>query len=632
MCSMSTQSRTSTDEGQAISSELITTLEADVVHLCHDEKFLYAACRDQFVRIWSKETWELEAELGETSTIPLSVQVDEEQVYATCDQKVYVWKRNTWGMLGWFDLSYQAITSTLFGDYFYIGSKDGRLVSIRKDTHETSSWQLHKSSVTSLWTDERIICTSTSKGSPRVWMYGKNQAPTELASFEKKDRSGVLFGNDDFILVGTSDGEIRVWDRVEWKVEYTFETKISGSVENMWANNQYLLASFSQGSIVFWDFKRNKEIGRVHADVSKLYWLEIDHDMIYLATSDGILVMKLKLADRPFDITSEDEVLEEGLQRTSPYDVLEDVLEFQNEGDIYLEKASYLEAVAEYENALQLLIDNSHALLEVPEERERLVNELNKRLGIALLKSKILDLNAIIDEIRVVSDQIEEGSEIKGDQKEILKLWDKAARAIKESRVLSEAQSGNMLSYQLSSLVDNLEEELKTAMDKFASYKAVVNAALALTYRIESEWKRMERRRTKLSHRRGFLERAMKELEDKLEEANNTSEVKRILSTALKQYKKIHEQISRILSASDVEEAEEFSNKEEALTAIDSLLEILPKKKSELSLILEEEERMKEHDRLITALQQALETAEKFKLKRETKLISDELESMTNES
>jgi WD40 repeat protein len=632
MCNMSTQPRTSTNEGQAISSEIVIKLDADVVHICHDEKFLYAACRDQFVRVWLKENWKLEAELGETSTIPLSVQVDEEQVYATCDQKVYVWNKDSWGMIGWFDLSYQAITSTLFRDYFYIGSKDGRLVSIRKDTHETSSWQLHKSSVTSLWTDERIICTSTSKGSPRVWMYGKNQAPTELASFEKKDRSGVLFGNDDFILVGTSDGEIRVWDRVDWNVEHTFETKISDSVVNMWANNQYLIASFSQGSIVMWDFKRNKEIGRIHADVSKIYWLDIDHDIIYLATSDGILVMKLMLADRPFDITSGDEVLEEGLLRTSPYDVLEDVLEFQNEGDAYLEDASYLEAVAEYENALQILIDNSHALLEVPEEREQLAMELNKRLGIALLKAKILDLNSIVDEIKAVSDQLEEDSEIKSDQEEIGKLWDKATRAIKESRVLSEAQAGNMLSYQLSSLVDNLEEELKAAMDKFASYRAVVNTALALTYRIESEWKRMERRRTKLTHRRGFLERAMKELEDKLEEAENTSEVKKILSTALNQYKKTYEQISRILSASKVEEAEEFSNKEEALVAIKSLLKILPKKKSELSFIVEDEERQKEEDLLIAALEQALETAEKFKLKKESKLIFDELESITNES
>ena len=629
---MSTQPRSSTNEGQTISYEQITSLEADVVHLCHDENYLYAACRDQYVRVWSKETWELEAELGEISSIPLSVQVDKEQVYATCDQKVYVWNKGTWGMLGWFDLSYQAVTSTLFGDFFYIGSKDGRLVSIRKDTHETSSWQLHKSSVTSLWSDERIICTSTSKGAPRVWMFSQNQAPSELASFEKKDRAGVLYGNDDFILVGTTDGEIRLWDRVEWKIESTFETSISGSVVNMWANNHYLIASFSQGSIVVWDFKRNKELGRINAEVSKIYWLDTDQDMIYLATSHGLLVMKLKLADRPFDITSEDEAIGEGLLRTSPYDVLEDVLEFQKEGDTYLEAASYLEAVAEYENALQLLIDNSHALLEVPEERERLAKELNSRLGIALLKAKILELNVIVEEIKAVSEKLDEGGKIVLDQDEITKLWDKATRAIKESRVLSEAQAGNMLSYQLSSLVDSLEEELKGAMGKFDSYQAVINEALALTYRIESEWKRMERRRTKLSHRRGFLERAMKELQSKLEEAEKTSEVEQILSEALEHYMKTHEQISRILTASDGEQAEEFANKEEAIAAIEGFLKVLPKKKSELSIIVEPDERKKEQDRLVAALQQALETAEKFKLKKEIKLISDELETLANDS
>jgi WD40 repeat protein len=629
---MSAQSRSSTNEGQTISYEIIETLEADVVHLCHDEKFLYAACRDQYVRVWSKESWELEAELGEVSSIPLSVQVDDEQVYATCAQKVYVWNKGSWGMLGWFDLSYQAVTSTLYGDYFYIGSKDGRLVSIRKDTHETSSWQLHKSSVISLWSDERLICTSTSKGSPRVWMYRKNKAPSELASFEKDDRSGVLYGNDDFILVGTGNGEIRVWDRVEWKLEHTFETKISGSVVNIWANNQYLIASFSQGSIMIWDLKRNKQLGRMNTEVSKTYWLEPDHEMIYLASSDGILVVTLKLGERAFDITSGEEVFGEGLLRTSPYDVLEDVIEFQNEGDTYLEAASYLEAVAEYENALQLLIDNSHALLEVPEEREQLAKELNKRLGIALLKAKILVLETMIDEINAISIELDESGQIEQDQEEIEKLWEKANRAIKESRVLSEAQAGNMLSYQLSNLVDNLEKVLQTAMDKFASYRAVVNAALALTYRIESEWKRMERRRTNLSQRRGFLKRVMKELQTKLEEVDKESEVEQILSTALEQYKETHEQISRILSASENEKAEEFANKEEASDAIEGLLTVLPKKKSELEVIVEPSEKEKEKERLITALEQALETAEKYKMKKLIKLISDELESLSNES
>jgi chromosome segregation ATPase len=212
------------------------------------------------------------------------------------------------------------------------------------------------------------------------------------------------------------------------------------------------------------------------------------------------------------------------------------------------------------------------------------------------------------------------------------KLWNKANRAIKESRVLSEAQAGHMLSYQLSNLVDTLEDELKSATNKLDSYRAVVNEALALTYRIESEWKRMERRRTNLSQRRGFLERAMKELQSNLEDVEKESEVEQILSTALDQYKKIHEQISRILGASEIKQAEKFANKEEAFAAIEGFLKILPKKKSELSIIVEPDEREKERMRLIEALQQALETAEKYKMKKEIELISDELENISNET
>ncbi|MHA2192905.1 MAG: hypothetical protein ACXAAR_05710 [Candidatus Thorarchaeota archaeon] len=128
----------STGEALPLGHEIIAVLEADAVHIVHDERFLYAACRDLKVRVWSKEDWQLVAELGETSSEPLVVHVDDEQVYATCERRVYVWKKETWGMTGWFELTYQAITSTLQGDSFYVGARDGRLVSIKKHTHETS--------------------------------------------------------------------------------------------------------------------------------------------------------------------------------------------------------------------------------------------------------------------------------------------------------------------------------------------------------------------------------------------------------------------------------------------------------------------------------------------------------------
>ena len=65
--------------------------------------------------------------------------------------------------------------------------------------------------------------------------------------------------------------------------------------------------------------------------------------------------------------------------------------------------SEYHNAVAEYESALQLLIDNTHALLEVPEEREKLTNELNERLGKALLKAKIQELQVFVEDVEELS-------------------------------------------------------------------------------------------------------------------------------------------------------------------------------------------------------------------------------------
>ena len=93
--------RSSTDgnDSSIVSHESISLLEVDATDIDYDEKYLYAACRDQVIRVYNKEDWQLVAELSDTDTPPLAVDVDEDQLYATCEKKVYVWKKETWGMI-----------------------------------------------------------------------------------------------------------------------------------------------------------------------------------------------------------------------------------------------------------------------------------------------------------------------------------------------------------------------------------------------------------------------------------------------------------------------------------------------------------------------------------------------------
>ncbi|TFF84256.1 hypothetical protein EU524_01260, partial [Candidatus Thorarchaeota archaeon] len=267
------------NDSAVVSHETVTELEVDAIDVSYDEQFLYAACRDLKIRVWSKETWQLVAELGETDTEPLAVDVDESQVYATCEKRVYVWNKESWGMIGWFELSYQAVTAGLHGDYFFVGARDGRLVSIRKDTHETNSWQLHKSDITSLWSDDRIICTSTRKEEPRVWLKAKDTAPSELARLDMKGKGGVVSGNAEFVLVGTGSGEIAVYDRVEYELVKTLEPEKAQSVHSLWASNYYLVSASSNGILFVWDLKRGEEIGTIDFEGHRIQWVTADHDL-----------------------------------------------------------------------------------------------------------------------------------------------------------------------------------------------------------------------------------------------------------------------------------------------------------------------------------------------------------------
>ncbi len=620
------------NDSAIINHESISLLEVDAIDIDYDTDYLYAACRDQRIRVFDKNTWKLVAELSEPDSEPLAVDVDDAQVYATCEKRVYVWKKNTWGMIGWFDLSYQAVASSLQGDFFFIGAKEGRLVSIQKESHETSSWQLHKSDINSIWSDEQIICTSTKKEEPRVWLKESNSAPSELTRLDNKGKGGIVTGNSDFIFVGTPSGEIALYDRKEWGLSNTYEPKNSNMISSMWASDYYLLAAVSSGNLSLWDTKRGIEIGNIELDGHKIEYVTADHDLLYVATPEGIFILQVIASGRPLDICCEGPLIwNESLLKTSPYDVLEDSLKLERSGDQKYQKGLYHEAVVEYENAMRLIIDNTHALLEVPEERILLTEELNNRLGKALLKSKIQEVQALGHEIRQLSEELEERKRTDMDPDDVDSFWASAGAVIKESRQLADAQSSDMLSFQLTHELDALDSELTNAMSRYDTFRETINQAIALIRQVSNEWHWMERKRTSLVERKEFLEKSMERISSALEDADPEGEVKTILANALAENKKIFEQIDRIVSSG--EETEEIiENREETKETIESLLIVIPKKREALEAITDPDEREEERLRLESALNQALETATSFKITKAIKAIKAELSLLDQKS
>jgi hypothetical protein len=291
----------------------------------------------------------------------------------------------------------------------------------------------------------------------------------------------------------------------------------------------------------------------------------------------------------------------------------------------------YHEAVVEYEKAMQLIIDNTHALLEVPEERQALTDELDSRLGKALLKAKILDVQALSHDIRQLAEELQERKRTDMDSDEVDKFWASAGRVIKESRVLADAQSNDMLSLQLTNEIDKLDSILTDAMALYDSFRETINQAIALTRQISNDWHWMERKRTSLVDRKEFLEKSIERISKALEDAEPESEVTIILKNALDTYQKLYGQIKWIITSSDSESEEVLTNRDEASETIAALLEVIPKRRESLAAVAKEDEREKERQRLISAIKQAIDMADKFKLSKEKKTLEEQLAQTSQE-
>ncbi len=609
------KSSNSIAENPHFSLKSTAKLNIDVTSLTFDEKYLYVGCQDNQVRVWTKDAKQQVAALDEPVSLPLAIHVDADQIYATCEKRVYVWRKQDFGIIGWFDLTYPAITSTLQGDNFYVGAEDGRLVSIKKDTHETFSWQLHKADIVSLWADSSIICTITKKEPIKIWEYQGSGTPTEVFQISKV-KDAVLTGNATHIFIGTNNGEVRVLNRDSWIEESTLTiSKLTAPITSIWCNSMYLVALFGDSHLVLWTLKNPQVYNVAKIDGEKFRTVLVDRNRLYLAGPSGIMVAKFLYDEKAINLYSDDFALLTGAPlRSSPYDVLEDVLARKTRGDTFYQENQFPQAVAEYEKALQLLIDNTRTLNDVPQERDKLMDELNSCLGMALLKTKIEEIAETTRRLKELLQELDEKGLVSLNHKEIEQLISRIARSIKEGKVLADAQSENILSYQLATSIDELDALLKVYKEKLSKYQAQVDEAHDLVESIDSEWRRLERSKSTLQARLEFLEKTMAILKDHLDKQGILTEVRSLLEESYGKYNHLLNQIVRIVRASE-STYEGSLSKDETVAAIKSLLKVFPQKLKQIESIEAEDERAREIERLETVLNQALESARKFKLK-----------------
>ncbi|NOR39414.1 MAG: hypothetical protein GQ580_07495 [Candidatus Thorarchaeota archaeon] len=482
-----------------------------------------------------------------------------------------------------------------------------------------------------IWSDGSVICSGTKKESPIVWSRGIDAAPAELAVLGKDDRGTAVMGNSEFVMVGLDSGDVNLWGRAGWNLVRTLESKTGEALVALWANDLYLVTSSDEGALTIWDLKNSIQLGQIRKKGVKYGKVAADHDLIYVTSSEGLSVMGISLEGQGLDLSNaDDRIQDEHLLKTSPYDVLESVLSCQRQGDNLLQERRFSEAMEEYDSALKVLIDNVHALEVVPEEREKMTREISSRRSKASLWSSIEEIQSISKEIEQISDELEFKGQTLKDEAEVASLWSSAESVIGEARTLSEDNADDMLSYQLTYLTDILQSDLEAAKEKLATYERKVNQAVALIHGMENEWRWMEQRRTSLPERSDFLERTIKQLENQLANAESDSEVLEILKNALDKHKRLHEQIGRIISASDDEQEAVLSSREDALAAIHGLLRMMPKNRNAMLAISDHAKRQKELERLTTALEEALESAKHHRLKEETRSIQNEIESVAS--
>ncbi|NWF96558.1 MAG: hypothetical protein HXY34_10505 [Candidatus Thorarchaeota archaeon] len=475
---------------------------------------------------------------------------------------------------------------------------------------------------------------ATKKGVPLVFRHRPGQAPAEIAQLSRKEKATVVCGNNSYVATGLSNGEVEVWAKVDWTFVGALRADDLQQVTSLWMNPYYLVAATTGGCVTLFDLKDLSQLGKLKLDAVRVNCVHVDGDLVIMSAqnqsgSASLLVFRLVHDGEPFDVQSpQSRCLSGGILMTSPYDVLESVLELKEKGNAHMQAGQYELAARVFENALRVLVDGTHALLELPQERAEITAEINQRLGRALLRVKLQELGSMSEEVARIADEFKMEGRSRASDEELKVLWERVSQAIREARALADAQATDLLSYQLTELADTLEQDTTAVRQKIEAYRETVNQARAIVDNMTAEWSRLERRRSSLSQRRSFLEAAVLNLEKRLSDPDNGPEVKELLDTAAREYRRLLEQITRIISAKDAAAEAELGSRDEARAAIEALLRVVPKKRDAALAVQDPNERAKEVQRLVTALQQALETATRLKLKDEIRNLENQLAAL----
>lgn len=257
-----------------------------------DDKYVITGER-KCVRIWNKEDWSEVATVGMRTDLIKAVKlrpvtVDDDYLYSVVqDDTLQIWSKKDWSEVASISEHKDTITTLLTdNEYFYSVSAD-KTIQVWSKTDWSNQATLHVPYIVSLATDETYLYAGSIDGTIHV-LNKRNWSETVRLRGHPEVVSSLAVG-EQYIYSGHPNGLIRIWRKNDWSEVVSLRGH-AGKVNSIVMDGLHLYSSSSDNTIRIWSKWINSEVTILEGQPFRITHMGFDDNYVYSVSKDTIIL------------------------------------------------------------------------------------------------------------------------------------------------------------------------------------------------------------------------------------------------------------------------------------------------------------------------------------------------------
>ncbi len=229
----------------------LKALDDIVLYVFVDNEYIYAGTRDNYVMIWSKNSFELVNTISEHQDSVTSVIADENYLFTgSNDGSIIIWKKGSWSKIGVIRKNFDFLLDMLIDEGKLYVAADTTIYIIRiNDFRTITELKGHKDDITCLACDGSYLYSYSDDVTLRIW--DKSSLKQTHIIYVNDTYANSLSVDENYIYTTGDNNKLYVWEKNSLSKIFEF-TAHDNDISKIVSKDKYLYSVSTDGTLKIW--------------------------------------------------------------------------------------------------------------------------------------------------------------------------------------------------------------------------------------------------------------------------------------------------------------------------------------------------------------------------------------------